>query len=259
MWDPRNILEAINRTYEWAIDVNVLMRTPLFWQDYAESFPELIELEKSFPEIQAECLNILNIRDNIPNLEEIGGKYTRGGVHSIEWKSYLLKLGDFIAENCERCPQTKKALLKVPQAKIAFFSILYPDQHIQPHVGYYKGFLRYHLGIKIPKGKALNTCWLRVSDDPQYRISQDKSLINQGQTYEWKEAEGIIFDDMLLHEAANETEEIRVVLFVDVCRPMPFFLGFIHEKLVDMILKSPFFNGVRSNGIVKLLKQEAIV
>lgn len=259
MLDPRTIVETINRVYLWAIDIKLLRRTPLFWKDYSDNFPELLELEKSFSEIQSECFNILSIRDDIPRLEAIGGKYTSGGVHRIEWKSYLLKLGDFIPENCERCPQTRKALSKVPKAKIAFFSILYPGQHIEPHVGYYKGFLRYHLGIKIPKGDEVNACWLRVSDDPQYRINPDKSLINNGQFYHWQEGEGIIFDDMLLHEAANETEEIRVVLFVDICRPMPFILGFIHEFLVDIVLKSPFFTKIRSNGIVKPLKQQATV
>ena len=35
----------------------------------------------------------------------------------------------------------------MPGVYTAFFSVLEPHQHLVPHWGYYKGFLRYHLGV----------------------------------------------------------------------------------------------------------------
>jgi aspartyl/asparaginyl beta-hydroxylase (cupin superfamily) len=121
MLDPKKLIDGINGVFKAAISRGLFRRTPLFWKDYEGTFPELRELEKSFPAIRAECVKLLGQSKDIPNLENIGGEYTKGGVHDIQWKSYFLKLGEFVDENCRRCPQTAQALAKVPKAYLAFF------------------------------------------------------------------------------------------------------------------------------------------
>jgi aspartyl/asparaginyl beta-hydroxylase (cupin superfamily) len=251
MPDPRNLVDAINGAFESAINRGFFIRTPLFWRDYDRVFPELRELEKSFPAIRAECEELLRIGEDIPTLESVGGQYTKGGVHSIQWKSYMLKLGDFVEENCARCPETAKALAKVPKAYLAFFSILFPGQHIRPHFGYYKGCLRYHLGLIIPEGDENETCWLRVNGDPDDNAKRDKSTIDRGEVYNWTEGEGVIFDDTLLHEASNDTDGIRVVLFVDVRRPLPLLIDWVHRVCVWLALKHPIVRKVRNGAVVE--------
>ena len=81
------------------------------------------------------------------------------------------------------------------------FSILDPDVNIPPHYGYYKGYLRYHLGIIIPQEEG-----------------KSPFIVCGGEKYYWKNGEGVMFDDMYLHYVENPTSKMRVVLFIDVLR-----------------------------------------
>ena len=59
----------------------------------------------------------------------------------------------------------------------------------------------------------------------------------------WRENKLFIFDDTLLHQSFNETDEPRYVLFVDIIRPS--YLPFVFDFAVSVI--RVFFKGV--NGI----------
>ena len=140
-------LKSVNRWYARALKEGRLTNPPLFWRKYDQLYPELRQLEAAYPAIRAECLELLKRHESIPGIETLGGNYTAGGIHTIQWKSFLLKLGSFVNENCQLCPRTTEALKGIPEVYLAFFSILSPRQYIKPHFGYYKGFLRYHLGV----------------------------------------------------------------------------------------------------------------
>ena len=86
----------------------------------------------------------------------------------------------------------------------AMFSILSPRKHILDHRGPYKGVLRYHLGLIVPQRRA--ACRIRVGEDVRH----------------WEQGKSMVFDDTYNHEVWNDTDETRVVLFVDVLRPLPF-------------------------------------
>jgi beta-hydroxylase len=101
-------------------------------------------------------------------------------------------------------PNTIK-LLKDQEIHNAFFSILDPGVEIPPHVGYYKGYLRYHMGVIIPNNDTVKT------DDKAY-------IVCGGEKYIWKEGEGVVFDDLYLHYVKNPTNKGRVVLYIDIKR-----------------------------------------
>lgn len=54
-----------------------------------------------------------------------------------------------------------------------------------------------------------------MKDDSSY-------IVVGGTTSSWRENKMFIFDDTLLHLSANETEQPRYCLFVDIIRPTPF-------------------------------------
>jgi hypothetical protein len=54
-----------------------------------------------------------------------------------------------------------------------------------------------------------------ISDDSAYIVVGDK--VNY-----WRDSKLFIFDDTLLHQSFNETEQTRYCLFVDMIRPTPF-------------------------------------
>ena len=227
-----------------------------FETDYHAEYPHFSILEDSFETIRAECAQLLEIKDHLPNVEEIGGKHTAGGIHSIKWKSFMFKSGSFIPENCEMAPQTAALIARIPNVYNAFFSVLDPHQYIVPHFGYWKGFVRYHLGIVIPNNNADQRCWLRINpdaqDDPNYRMSPEirEELIENGEKYYWQEGKGVIFDDYNLHDAANDSDQIRVVLWIDIARVMPWYLHVLNKLLLGVAYMESSVRRIRSDAKV---------
>jgi aspartyl/asparaginyl beta-hydroxylase (cupin superfamily) len=111
-------------------------------------------------------------------------------------------MGEKPAANRAKCPRTSALLDEIPGLFQAFFSILEGGKSVPAHYGPYRGYLRYHLGLVVPK---TNPPTLRIKD----------------QHHTWREGESILFDDSWDHEVINNATEDRVVLIVDIRRPMP--------------------------------------
>ena len=90
----------------------------------------------------------------------------------------------------------------IPECTTAFSSILQPGQTLLVHTGANYGVLRYHLAIRVPVDE--QTC----------------SLVVGRETRHWHYGQDLLFDDTLPHSASNTSDEVRVVLFIDVLRPM---------------------------------------
>jgi len=125
-----------------------------------------------------------------------------------------------VAENWERCPQTAKLLQDIPDIFLAMFSILEPGKRLSPHFGAYRGVLRYHLPLVVPDPEL---CAVSVG----------------GEVRHMQEGEALLFDDVFLHSAWNDSDADRVVLFIDIERRMPYawltalnrwILGFLSRR-----------------------------
>ena len=57
--------------------------------------------------------------------------------------------------------------------------------------------------------------------------------------YTWSEGKDILFDDTYIHHVENNTNEIRVVLFLDICRP---FDNIIIDSFNKLLLYFGRFN-----------------
>lgn len=99
------------------------------------------------------------------------------------------------------------------------FSVLYPGAYILPHRCADKGTLRYHLGLSIPKGE---DCFISIENIKYY----------------WNNGEGFFFDDTRLHYVKNDTDEIRIILFCGITRPMNIFGKIINK--IALKITSPF-------------------
>jgi aspartyl/asparaginyl beta-hydroxylase (cupin superfamily) len=95
--------------------------------------------------------------------------------------------------------------------------------------GPYKGVLRYHLGLIVPEDA--ESCRIRVGEDICH----------------WEEGKSMVFDDTFNHEVWNDTDDTRVVLFVDVMRPLPFPESLINRLIVKAIGLSPFVLDAKRN------------
>ena len=112
-------------------------------------------------------------------------------------------------------------LIDSPLIVGALFSCLEPGVQLKPHRGYFKGVLRYHLCLEVQDRERV---WLDVD----------------GQQYHWRAGEAIIFDDAYLHTAHNLSSHERVVLFLDVLRPLPPVLARINRALYAYAGVHPF-------------------
>ena len=194
-----------------------------------ERFPWVAHIEENWEVIREELEAVLQDREALPNFQDIS-KDQIEITDDDRWKTFFLYGYGFEAKlGVEMCPRTAALMREIPGMTTAMISILSPRKHILDHRGPYKGVLRYHLGLIVPEDAT--ACRIRVGDDVRH----------------WEEGESMIFDDTFNHEVWNETDETRVVLFVDVLRPLPSPESAINRAIVKMIGFSPFVLDARRN------------
>ena len=225
----------------------VFPKLPAFERDLSD-YPHLRLLEENYPVIRAECEQLLAAPLRLPGMDELTS-YTAGGIHQIAWKSFMFKSGSFIEDNCALAPRTADLLRQLPGVYTAFFSVLEPHQHIKPHWGYWKGFVRYHLGVVIPDDNRDHKCWIRINPDAWDRDRREE--IEQGAKYHWHNGEAVMFDDTFLHDAANESDQVRVVLFLDVARRMPWPLALLNKLFLWIAHQTESVRQVRTTAAIK--------
>lgn len=187
-----------------------------------DGFPWVRRVEARWPAIRAELEDVLRDVEHLPNFQDISTDQYRL-TQDDRWKTYfLLGYGFQVDEHLARCPETARALAEIPGITTAMFSIFAPHKRIPPHVGPYKGVLRYHLGLKVPE--PADACGITV----------------RGETRHWAEGASLVFDDVWEHEAWNDTDGTRVVLFVDFIRPMRAPARWLNAIVLKAIAYSPF-------------------
>jgi aspartyl/asparaginyl beta-hydroxylase (cupin superfamily) len=246
----RFLKQHVNSVFEFFERRGWLLPEPAFDLGYHERFPALAKLEAGHAAVREECLALLEKKHRLTDMSALGGTYTQAGIHTARWKVFLFKSGDFVPENCARCPRTASLLRDIPDVYTAFFSILDPHETIPPHWGYYKGFLRYHLGVIVPNDNADLRCFLRVNPDPRANRARDAAAIEKGEVYFWHEGEGIVFDDNYLHDARNGSDAVRVVLWIDLARPMPLPLALLNRLLLWLAYRERSLGRFRENALV---------
>lgn len=187
----------------------------------ASDFPWTKSLRDNWEIIRDEFLEYKEGDNVIPDYSDISLSLSRG---TPGWKTVFLRMFDQNTETSKRFPKTMALLNSVPSSNrvvSGYFSILEPGSIIHPHVGVYKGVIRYHLGLIIPKR------WQQVF------IVVDKKKLH------WKEGEHVMFDDMYTHYVVNSTSERRVVLFLDIKRDFgSWYVNKINDAFIDMIHSS---------------------
>ena len=185
-------------------------------------FPWAREVEADWRKVRAELDQVMTFRDQIPSFQEIL-KEVSPIQTDHHWKTFFLAgIGMDCRQNARRCPETMKALGKIPGMSTAFFSILSPGKHIPAHRGAYNGVLRLHLALQVPEPRE------------RVRIRIGNRICH------WQEGKCLIFDDTFNHEVWNDTEGYRVVLFVDFARPLKQPFDWLNRRLMNVGALAPF-------------------
>lgn len=204
---------------------NVLRRTrPYHSEPTHFAFPGLVEREFHprsdhpwLPDLEAATDRIAEELDVVMSAERAElVPYIQYAEHEAmaQWRSlnrnpdwtaiHLVQNGKIIEANARHCPRTMALLEQFPQPDIpragpnAMFSLLAPRTNIPPHVGVNNSRLVCHLPLVVPAG-----CWFRVGAETRY----------------WERGKAFVFDDTIEHEAANPSDQLRVVFIFDVWHP----------------------------------------
>jgi len=232
----------------------VFRKLPGFDRNFLQEYPALRVLEDNYQVVREECLTLLEKSLELPRMDSLSPAYTSGGIHTIAWKTFMFKSGRFIEENCALAPRTAALLRQIPDVYTAFFSILEPHQHIRPHWGYWKGFVRYHLGVVIPDDNHNGLCWLRINSQAKDRSRPGD--VENGEKYYWKNGVSVMFDDTYLHDAANESDHVRVVLWLDVARKMPWHFSLLNKLFLEIAHMDAAVRQIRGNAKVAVSKPD---
>lgn len=191
-------------------------------------FPWIDGLEDHWTTVRSELDEVLSYREDLPNFQDIS--VDQASITDDDgWKTFFFFGYGFRSDaNCARCPKTAELLESVPGLTTAFFSILSPGKHIAQHRGPWRGVLRYHLALKVPQPEA--AAGIKVG----------------GEVAHWEEGRSLLFDDGYPHEAWNDTGGVRVVLFVDVIRPMRPVAAAVNSALIRAIGISPFIKDAKA-------------
>lgn len=160
----------------------------------------LTEFRENYTLIKAELLSIIDKPIEPNNYSTWIGErpdYLSNPIDkTVAWKTLTFRIfGIDYQPNKNYCPTISKLIDKYPFIVTAEFSMLEPQTSIHPHKGFTNKLLRSHLGMVIPEGDAA----IKIGND----------------TKKWQNGEVLVFDDSIIHEAWNKTDERRVVFMFD--------------------------------------------
>ena len=193
----------------------------------ADALPALAELQRNWRTVQGELEPLLAEREDIPAFGKLSPDHRRIA-NSSAWKSYFFEgYGFRSAKNRAACPQTAAMLDRIPGLVVAFFSIMEPGTHVPRHRGLTKAWINCHLPLVVPRGPG--RCEMAVNEAMQ----------------RWREGEWLLFDETNPHEVWNTTGEPRVVLFLQVRRPMRWPGRLAARTIYEIIRRTSFVQDVR--------------
>jgi beta-hydroxylase len=165
-----------------------------------EGFPELLVLRNNWQIIRDEAVRLYeagHIKKSETNSDLAFNSFFKRG-----WKRFYLKwYDDVLPSAVELCPKTVELVKSIPSVNAALFAMLPGRSKLGAHRDPFAGSIRYHLGLMTPN-----------SDDCRIYID--------GEPYAWRDGQDVLFDETFIHSVRNDTDEVRVILFCDVARPM---------------------------------------
>jgi beta-hydroxylase len=111
------------------------------------------------------------------------------------------------------------------------------------------------LGLIVPNNNEDKVAFLRIRNDIEkdttIKLAERENMLAEGPKYYWHEGEGVMFDDNPLHDATNNGDTVRVVLFLDVYRTMPWWLDKINKFAVWIAGKQKQLRDMRARAVVR--------
>jgi len=208
--------DGLRWIYDRRIDAPAILNTDAV-------FPGGAVFAAAWENLRDEALAVAGMFDRIPRFHEIMGEQAEISANDgRDWRMFVMKAyGVEVRSNLGRCPTLEALLDDHPEVLSATFSYLAPGKHVPLHRGPFRGVLRFHVGLSMPrddKGELGATLWI---DGVPHRLADGESLL---------------WDDTYPHEVLNATDNVRVALLLDVWRPgMPPDMAALSSLLIGTV------------------------
>jgi aspartate beta-hydroxylase len=207
---------AVRRLYDARIDTPPVLETSAY-------FPGAVRFISAWPEIRDEALSLSSRVGSIPRFHEIMPAQAEISANDgKDWRLFILKVyGAEVDKNMAACPKLAELVSSTPDVLSASLSFLAPGKHIPRHRGPFRGVLRYQLGLSVPLDALGRPAAVLALNDVEHRVGDGQQLL---------------WDDTYPHEVWNNSDQMRLVLLLDVRRPhMPFDLRVLSRALIASV------------------------
>ncbi|HEX3423113.1 MAG TPA: aspartyl/asparaginyl beta-hydroxylase domain-containing protein [Sphingomicrobium sp.] len=188
-------------------------------------FPWAEALEAGWSDIRAELDSLRDRGGEVLPLDRISPDHA-GVALDGKWKSFVFEAyGYHVPRNRALCPRTSELLDQVPGLMLAMFSIMEPGTYVPLHTGVSKALINAHLGLDVPPGD----CRIEVG----------------GETRWWNPGKLLLLDDTYPHQVWNNTDRTRVVLLMQIRRPVGRLGRFVGGAFLAAVRRSGYVQDPR--------------
>jgi aspartate beta-hydroxylase len=191
--------------------------------DAARYFPDAARFEANWQAIRAEALAVAAGVGRIPRFHEIMREQADISANDgRDWRMYIMQAyGVRFDQNLARCPTLAAIVAQSPDVLSASFSFLAPGKYIPPHRGPFRGILRGYLVLSMP---------LDAEGRPAATLTVD------GQVHRLHDGHFMLWDDSFEHEVLNASDEVRIVLLLDIRRRgMPLDMRMLSNAVIALV------------------------
>jgi len=214
--------------------------------DWRISGPPVLSLDRDFVRgtafvdawqtIRDEALAVARELQNVPRFHEIMPEQASISANDgRDWRMYILKAyGIEQPQHMAACPRLAALVRACPEVLSASFSFLGPRKHIPSHRGPFRGITRFYMMLLMPRDE---------NDQPA------AALKVAGVEHRLNEGEFLLWDDTFEHEAWNESDQVRIVLSLDVWRHhMPIDMKILSASLINVVRLGMRLRGINMAG-----------
>jgi aspartate beta-hydroxylase len=221
--------DAVRSMYDARIDTPAVL-------DIDRYFPAAREFVAQWQNIRAEAFEVRRNLDRVPRFHDIMKEQADISANDgRDWRMFIMRAyGIDVSENLSRCPTVESLIKDRPDIMSCVFSFLAPGKHIPKHRGPFRGILRFHLMLTMPRTPDGDVAAVLEINGKPYRLSDGDCLL---------------WDDTFPHEVWNRSGEVRIALLLDVWRPeMPYDMELLSRLVVGVVKLGMRWNGVSYTG-----------
>jgi hypothetical protein len=178
--------------------------------------PRILSAEGLLPRLRSDAAVIRRewqefalAESRLPTIDALMGGH-QGQVGSWWRASPLVMMGRPVPGLADHFPLTVRSLVRTPRLRFAMWSVFGPGAELPEHVGTNSGYLRLLFAVD-----AGPSAWIRIG----------------GVDYRLTDGDGVIFDDLVPHQAINASSQPRVLLMCDLDRELPLFASLSNRAL----------------------------